>query len=470
MEFEKELLPNNDFSQITPLEWESQLNELLNKGHYQAILSQPQYSSHKNEQLLRIQKHYQGMACVYQDQFELAHKYYSEALHLGDNIQLYMDLACLYYQTNKIDLWRKAYKKVEQLKTDLNKKLSLKTLFKVDITLGKFLEEEGKIAEAKTLYESLYKTAGNSDLFRIPFYNNLIQLLRVTSVYFPKDPQMPNYYSQLLGCDPSSLNYDLSIEMEHALMMAELCLVGPEHALIRLNQCLTDPLITPMDKSFFLSEYLEESYLRGYNFTKVYQQYINLTKETENLFEQNLFEIMDSLTHSLPVSLGNSSSAHLSLASFIRLLTIQTRANLHSPIHSEFKNKLFLVLGSLSLESKNVWSNRYQPIQEKRNLSIEFDDVEKTLSFDNQTVDLSRKKGLVNILKYLMKHPQKTPLEQAIYELWKAEYSPDYYHRLRISAHRLNKILMDLTGIEKVIDVDSQEVSLKETLSFVSKT
>ncbi len=52
-------------------------------------------------------------------------------------------------------------------------------------------------------------------------------------------------------------------------------------------------------------------------------------------------------------------------------------------------------------------------------------------------------------------------MDEAIKLLWQTEFSPEHYHRLRMSVHRLNTLIHETTGFGKVVEVDSQTVRLR---------
>ena len=52
-------------------------------------------------------------------------------------------------------------------------------------------------------------------------------------------------------------------------------------------------------------------------------------------------------------------------------------------------------------------------------------------------------------------------MDEAIALLWQSDFSPEHYHRLRMGVHRLNSLINKVTGLGKVIEVDSQTVRLR---------
>jgi hypothetical protein len=77
-----------------------------------------------------------------------------------------------------------------------------------------------------------------------------------------------------------------------------------------------------------------------------------------------------------------------------------------------------------------------------------------------KSVDLCKKKIGQQILTILMKNPTLS-VDQFIHHLWQTSFTPEHYHRLRMSIHRLNSLIHEASGIGKVIEVDSQEVRLR---------
>jgi hypothetical protein len=67
----------------------------------------------------------------------------------------------------------------------------------------------------------------------------------------------------------------------------------------------------------------------------------------------------------------------------------------------------------------------------------------------------------------IMSQNSSETVEKMIERIWDTEFSPDHFHRLRMTAHRMNELLFDLTSIKKPIQVSSDFVMVSGELELV---
>ncbi|MCB0361457.1 MAG: hypothetical protein KDD35_01965, partial [Bdellovibrionales bacterium] len=127
------------------------------------------------------------------------------------------------------------------------------------------------------------------------------------------------------------------------------------------------------------------------------------------------------------------------------------------------KNKINLILSSLPIEAKSFWLFRMKPYLDSEDFIIRFNKEARSLRFQCKEVDLSRKKGMLLLLEAMIDGPRKS-IDEVIRVLWNCDYSPENYHRLRMTVHRLNQILYKLTSIPKVLEISADYLSLKPSI------
>ena len=130
---------------------------------------------------------------------------------------------------------------------------------------------------------------------------------------------------------------------------------------------------------------------------------------------------------------------------------------------AELKNKLHLLLSSIDPDSRHSWTLRLASYLKTSQKRVFYDEKSRSLKYENKAVDLSRKRGMLLFIEALAKNPNSS-IEGMIQLIWESDFSPDHFHRLRMTAHRMNKVIYDLTSVEKAIEVSSDRVRVKPIL------
>jgi DNA-binding response OmpR family regulator len=126
----------------------------------------------------------------------------------------------------------------------------------------------------------------------------------------------------------------------------------------------------------------------------------------------------------------------------------------------ELNRKIQLIVHGLDAKSQGLWNGRLKQALQSPDIRLEFSLRSRAITIQGKIVDLSKKKIGLQILSILTKTPILT-VEQIINHLWQTSFTPEHYHRLRMSIHRLNALINESSGLGKVIEVDSQEVRLR---------
>ncbi len=379
----------------------------------------------------------------------------------GDNIECLKDLACCHYQLGEMNHWRKCYSRLLNDLHRLENRLSVRTQTECWICVAKFMEEEGHMAEALKVYRKYYYYL-EQDRENPQFVRVLSQLVRLESL-FDSEKDLGQLYSELLRLKGADLVQDFNTEVQHALMLAELALVGPDHAWIRVNTILNSQETLRLDKSLMLFDFIETCILQEIPLSSLVQKAL-AGFEGEDLFEQELRRLVQK-PETVTLEELSGLASELSWAGYLRLLILWIRVAPQGIDIQELKNKINLILSSFKPESKGFWMNRIRFAMGQPETRLVFDPQSRLLSCQNQSVDLSKKKGMQTLLCKLAEKPQQS-IDDMIRALWESDFSPEHYHRLRMTVHRLNGLIGEITSIVKAIEVSSERVALRHEIKL----
>lgn len=436
---------------------------LIRQMNFPEIFAELEAWNLETEQDKRIMLHFKGMAQIHQGDLSGAKTSLLTAYEsFGENISLIRDIACLYYQTGEITLWREWYRRLERKVSELHAQLSVDTQVRVWVVLGKFYEAEGFDTKALNLFAKTYdrlKSEKRSDLY----YLCLPQLLRLQSNHGNSDV-LGQYYSELISLRKNYLNKDIAFEIYHSLMLAEMVLVGPDHSWARVVSALQEDL--PMaDKRLIFYDFIEGALSRKWTIPLQAKTMASQLKD-HDAFEVEIHQLAFQTDIRRDWLRLSELAAELSWGSYLRVLILHLSQSAGADT-VEIKNKINLVLSSLDAESRSYWLQRMKPFLVSQDLTLSFAKEKRMVCFQNKEIDLSKKKGMLTLLQALADQRTRS-VEDVIQLIWSSPYSPEYYHRLRMTAHRLNQLLFDLTTIPKIIEVSADEVTLRPTVTFAS--
>lgn len=404
--------------------------------------------------------HLRAILSIQQGDLELALKTLENVLDThGENIALHMEKACCHYQLGNWALWRQSYEQIESVLTSSQWKIDPVKKTEAFILLGKFLEEEGAIAKARTLYQSAIDLAPQSRLDLK--FRSKTQQMRLDATFGPRG-LVGAIYSELIQVQQNEKSVDLEIELEHSLMLSEMNLVGPLHASERLLKILKMQNILQADQSLMLYDFLEECIVNRYEIPEETLSWCKKISPNDE-FETMIGHLAQKTGSEMSLTRLMALSSQVTPSSYLRLLTLALRA---LPKHSdEIKNKLHLLLSAIDSPSRHLWIKRIDSFIETSSKLLMFDLEKRVISFESKGVDLSRKRGML-VFAEMIAQNNDISVENMIEEIWQTEYTPDHFHRLRMTAHRMNQLLFDLTSIEKPIEVNADRIKLNPKIKF----
>ena len=318
--------------------------------------------------------------------------------------------------------------------------------------LGKFLEEEARLAPALDYYVRALGLA-QSPPQRL---RALIQKARWHALY-QADQELSGLYRELISVARSTVTRDMAIELEHTLMLIEMHLVGVDHAWNRVQRLSES--VAEIDLRLMYFDYVEGLLLRDlevpYPVKEKLSQFSGLDPY-ESYIENLLQVVPDTMTNVFRLT---TLSAQLPWASYLRLLCLTANLEDNSMVQQELNRKINLIVRALDPLSRSLWTQRLkQAMQIPKSASNTRH--ERSVFVQGRSVDLAKKKMGMQLLEGLARKPELS-VDEAILLLWQSSFTPEHYHRLRMGIHRLNTLINKVTGLGKIIEVDSQMVRLR---------
>lgn len=414
----------------------------------------------------RVMLHTKGLVLIQTGRLSESRACFTEALGLGENVGLWRDYACLCYQEANMKEWRRAYKKLAEALKNYENKIGFLSWLQSSNVLAKFHEEEGQIERALSVYEGLLKEIRERDEIElVPLC--LSQILRLRAL-FTQVEGLGSLYTELISLHEDQTSADLQFEVHHSLMLAEMALIGPDHAWLRVQSSLKNEALSGADKRLIFYDFIEEMLLREADLPATCFQWQTKLKG-QDPFEQEIHCLAFYPEKRKDFLELTRMAPRLSWASYLRLLILYFRMAETPDKAAEVKNKIHLILDAVESESRPFWIQRMKPPMEENRIVLEFEPERRIIQFENKQLDLSRKKGMLALLN-LLSEGQEQSVEKVIECIWNSPYSPEYYHRLRMTAHRLNQLLFDLTAVSKIVEVNSDQVCLRPSVNFKCHT
>lgn len=370
----------------------------------------------------------------------------------GDNVNLRRDMTSCYYQLQDMEAFRSSLNELENVLVEFEPVLGDHSLIESELMAGKFLEEDARLAPAVQHYDRALGRA-KDPIHRL---RALIQKARWQALYEPL-PELSNYYRELISVPRTNLSRDLTVELEHSLMLLELRLIGSDHAWKRITR-LTD--LDPVDRRLLVFDFVEGVLIQD---LELNADCLSEVAKLENLdpFEQFLRMTVqghvgaNSLAHELTLL-----APKLPWSSHLRLLCISANMEVLDTVRQELHRKIQLIVRGLDTRSQVLWTSRLKQALQTDEIRLDFSPRKRSLSVQGKTVDLSKKKIGLQLLERLVQK-NTISVDEAIQLLWQTSFSPEHYHRLRMSVHRLNTLINSGSGLGKVVEVDSQFVRLR---------
>lgn len=413
----------------------------------------------------RIYWHLTGQCYVYMGQLTQAKECFQRGLDsYGENIALLRDLAAVYYQLSDWTKWRQYLVLFESRFMQHRAQIQRSTLIQCALLLGKFQEELGQVAYAQKYYldalQASHANLGNQST-RIQIVANIVRL----KAAFNDKESLSSHYAELVCHLGGEMAFDLELEVLHALAIAEVRLIGAQFAWRRVRRVLDDQRTMENDQRLVFYDFLEECLFSR-------QQIPEGANELRNQLQSlSSFElIVDSIAFNSNLDHEHSSLVDsLSFGCLMRVQMLRLLANQTDDQALELKNHVLLLMNSLSSDSRQMWMGRLHPLLHSEDFHLVYDAKRFELRYQGRSLDLSKRKNMGQLIHYLC-ISKNTNVDQVIGQLWQTSYTPEIYHRLRMTTHRLNHLLFELTAVPKPLELSATEIRLRNglTLSAIS--
>lgn len=408
----------------------------------------------------RMKGHFEGLLAFHSGEFQKAREIMEATLSkYGENINLLRDLTACYYHLNDMMKCRTYLDRLERALAENESKLNSRSMLECELMLGKFFEEEARLAPAMIFYEkALQRCERPEHRLRV-----LIQKARWMALY-EVSAELSVLYRELISFPTENLTRDLQIELEHSLSLIELRLIGADHAWERIERL--GPSVPAIDYRLMVFDFIEGSLAQELVIPPPVLEIIDLFQELDP-FEKFLKKLLkESLEQNAKLHELSLIASKLPWASYLRLLCLCANLETH-PSKMELNRKIQLIIRSLDPKSQALWNLRLKHALQNPEIRLEFSARLRSVAIQGKAVDLSKKKIGLQLLTAMLERNVLT-IDEAIQNLWQSTFTPEHYHRLRMGVHRLNALIFEATGLGKVIEVDSQQVRLRPEVRLVN--
>jgi tetratricopeptide (TPR) repeat protein len=425
------------------------LNHQFDEAHSLISSLSPESPSDK-----RMVAHYQAIMDMERGQFAMAKTKMQSALDTyGENVNLLRDLIVCQYHLQDMLGFRANLSRIEEILDQKQNDLEHESLMSCELMIGKLLEEDARLAPALKFYDRAIARA-NKTPHRL---RALIQKARWLALYEPTQ-DLSLYYRELISVPQDSTTADLRIELEHSLMLIELRLIGSDHAWQRIERL--SGKIPAIDQRLLIFDFIEGVFSQdgelSSSVTRKVSEFDDLDPYEEFLKKMVKGSLEPaSLIHDLTLL-----ASQLPWSSYLRLICLAANRDPSMAVRQELHRKIQLIVFALDPVSQQLWSRRLKQAMSSPEVKIEYSGRMRSISVHGKTVDLSKKKIGLQLLEGLLTKSTMT-VDEAIHLLWQCPFSPEHYHRLRMSVHRLNTLVHESAGIGKIVEVDSQNVRLR---------
>lgn len=353
-------------------------------------------------------------------------------------------LSCLYHLGPKT-AWREAIIDFENELEMCREQLSLGSRYRAELLMAKFLEEDGDVAKALKIYEQLRELLKSEKQFREEILVTA-QILRVRALFSEKLELVAPLYRDLLTLETNENELYQDIEVQHALMLAELALFGSAKALARLKSVV--PFAPAQDIKLFAFDFLEFALRKNIALEDCFKTLV-LGLEDKDLFESTLIQFVQEQepTHCLLWPRDMSLSAYLKAMNLLACKTSDEAVT----------QELNLVLESLTSSSRTLWRRFFGSEDSTKEFS--FSAEKKMISFDGREVSLSKKPAILKLLTVVSVNGVSS-LEELTKEIWESSYDHTYYNRLRVLAQRTEALFNEISGLRDLVQFSADGITI----------
>lgn len=444
-----------------------QTNAFLVQGQIglaQSILSELEA---KNAVENRWRDHYLGLIKMRQGSFEQAITIFTNTLGKnGYHLSVILDLATCFYVTGQMYNWQKM---VDLALTEYSKsheKFSLHKKVQNGITLAKFIEEKGLVAEALDLYTDLLKL----ELETADFVKVSAQIVRLHGQYSLK-MDISEDYQKLCALTANSSEWEHDLNIQQALMTYELSQFGSVVCWTRYKRLTQNSMVQSFEMDQIQTELFYGFLASGHKDQAL--QLLTHVATPLNIFTSSLRQILQ--TQDLGLEKYMECITRITPAAHLRLLKIWNLCSENTML--ERRQKLLIDL--YSKKTKMLWA-RYLNLPAvavavavaETAIESKSDTVSLNLSADilkastnNMKIKLSKNSSEIMAL---FANPNANPNGKAnqilLADVFKLETASDF-SRLRLRVSRLNNLLHAKLGLINCLHLDKTHLKINYMIS-----
>lgn len=433
--------------------------ELANQGEHRRALQIINEYTPKSKVECRILGHSRAEVKMLQGNF-------TEALDIlkntrknyGDNLCLLGDIVFCYYSLSNFKLWSLAFDELRHLFSLYAPLLDHDRRMSIQLTIAKFLEEQGKIKEALDEYTNLLSLIDEATNLK-RYYRTLCQSFRVLASFGSKS-SMAQTYVLLETIGSNNINLHSDIDVQQCLMLGEISLLGPDSAAKRLSEVISNKNISSADKKLLYYDFLEECLAKNLEIPLILRDYLGQFKDL-NSYEKCIHELAFNNSDLRLINQLHRLGSEVSFSCYLRLLGLALARYIKTSRGIEVKRKFKIAVESLDLNSRNFWIQRYrQYLVSHKEIEINFNAETRELIYNDKKVSIARKETFSQLISFLL-NKTEVQTSQVIQLISSRDYDEAQYRSLRMIIHRLNATLFDLTGTPKLIEIGKQQIRVK---------
>ena len=374
----------------------------------------------------------------------------------GPHIGLLCDLSTCFYHNRKFDEFEQSVKNIQKVYNDNQHLLSSQSKSQTLVYLGKAYEDLGFVAKALDCYKKALRI---DDLSLKTERRISSQLLRLSS-YLGLKQEIATLYRQSLPRDNDSKN--LSIELNHGLMLAEIQLFGIEHAFARLQKVVSDKEIHKTDQQLCYFDFIEEALLINKT-DHIKNIDINLDAELFLEFEKVLYKLFVRKNWVLKINEIAELQKRLPLGQLLRLLVVNLSRVDKPEVKSELQKHILFILDSVDMESRTLFLKKWHQLLNYANDAVFAYDGQKLFMYNQQIIINSK---VLHLSLPLFKKQKIIQLDDYLQSVFAIQSDVSSYQRARVALQRLNKDLSELTGIPKFFQITKSAVTINPSVTI----
>lgn len=379
------------------------------------------------------------------------------ALH-GPHVSILSDIAFASYLMSDMGSFRLSVDRLELEFKQARSQLSPRSRVLTLVSLAKFQEELGRVADALQSMEQAADMLAPGDPLEFKVRAQKLRLL----ASFGREDEIAPLYSACLHASESSPQ-DL-IECYHALLLAEARLFGLGSAWPRFLALAKNPALQAADLRLCLLDLIEISVeTNDPLFRPAMLEFLSASKSPDDsLSELDPFEAELFLMARLPHVQAEEQdffrwTRTVSPLCFARLLALEVLRKYGNKAAARMR--LVVALESFDHKTRLFLQRKWKSaLQTDKSVELLVNPAGLTIGFDGKCLTFSPRAQPWDLLRLLAAQGER-PIEEALQALGKSD-SESERESLRIHALRLNKKLVGLAGVDWVIKTTKQAIQL----------